>query len=72
MGSHIVNNNQLADDFAALLEEQNQPHVAVIWRGDVVLFLEEHPNAGAATGALTGALLSLDDHAGVQAYIAAA
>lgn len=61
-----------AEDFAALVEAQCQPHIAVIWRGEEVVFLEEHPTERAASAAMIGALLAMEDREGVHAYTQAA
>jgi hypothetical protein len=50
MTSTTNHSNEIA--FAALIEAQSHPHVAIIWRGEKVVFLEEHPDVKAATAAL--------------------
>lgn len=57
-----------AKDFAALTEAAERPHVAVIWRGDDVVFLEEHPTEREAGTAMICALLAMDAMDGVRAY----
>ena len=72
MTTSTTTNHSPEAAFAALIEAQSRPHVAIIWRGENVVFLEEHPDVKAATTALLGGLRTLEDFNGVSSHIRAA